>query len=94
VLLGAKISRRRFDALVDAGYIAQAYAPPLLRLARVGGETARVKADIRMWTHGYTPWYAAARLYRGQVSGMRQPGEGFAPIIWLEGEGQGRRCSA
>lgn len=94
VLLGAKVSRRRFDVLVDAGYIAQAYAPPLLRLARVGGETARVKADIRVWTHGYTPWYAAARLYRGQVSGMRQPGEGFAPIIWLEGEGQGRRCSA
>ena len=94
VLLGAKITRGRFESLLDGGYIAQSYAPPITHLARVGTETARFKADIRVWTHGYTPWYAAARLYRGQVSGMRQPGEGFAPIIWLAPHAQGVRCSA
>ena len=93
VLLGAKISRRRFDSLVDAGYLAQAYAPPLARMVQVGAETARLKADVRVWTHGHAPWHVAARLYRGQVSGMRQPGEGFAPIVWLESHVQGVRCS-
>lgn len=94
VVLGGKISRRRFESLVDAGFIAQSYVPPITRPARAGEATSRFKADIRLWTHGFTPWYAAARLYRGQVSGMRQPGEGFAPIIWLEPGSQGVSCSA
>ncbi|NGX15991.1 hypothetical protein [Wenzhouxiangella sp. XN24] len=94
VVLGAKISRRRFDSLVDAGFIAQSYVPPITRMAGQGEATTRFKADIRVWTHGFTPWYAAARRYRGQVSGMRQPGEGFAPIIWLAPGSQGVSCSA
>jgi hypothetical protein len=83
VLRGDGISRGRFEALADSGYLAQAAAPPATRTVVGPDGTVRFKYDIRVWTHGARPLFAAARLFRGQVTGMSQPGEGFAPIAWL-----------
>ena len=83
VLRGDGISRGRFEALSSGGYLAQAVAPPSTRSITGPDGAVRFKVDLRVWAHGARPLYAAARLFRGQVTGMSQPGEGFAPIAWL-----------
>lgn len=83
VLRGDGISRGRFEALAAGGYLAQAAAPPTTRSIAGPDGSVRFKVDVRVWTHGARPLFAAARLFRGQVTGMSQPGEGFAPIAWL-----------
>jgi len=92
VYRGAKISRRRFDSLVGTGYMAQAYVEPVRRSVVINGVRIDFKGDIRVWTHGSVPWHAAARLYRGQVTGMRSRGEGFAPIVWMASHEGRLRC--
>jgi hypothetical protein len=82
VLRGDGISRGRFEALVDSGYLAQAAAPPATRTVAGPDGTVRFKYDLRVWAHGARPLFTAARLFRGQVTGMSQPGEGFAPVAW------------
>lgn len=84
VLRGEGISRGRFEALLGGGYLAQAVAPPLTRTVVGPAGAVRYKYDLRVWTHGARPLFAAARLFRGQVTGMRHPGEGFAPIAWVD----------
>jgi hypothetical protein len=84
VYRGDKISRTRFEALVDAGYLAQEKAEPMTRIQPVDGQRRRFKSDIRVWTQGGKVLHMAARLYAGQVMGMRAKHEGFAPIIWLK----------
>jgi hypothetical protein len=84
VYRGDKISRTRFEALIDAGYLAQEKAEPMTRIQPVDGQRQRFKSDIRVWTQGGKPLHMAARLYAGQVMGMRAKHEGFAPIIWLK----------
>lgn len=84
VYRGDKISRTRFNALIDAGYLAQEKAEPMTRIQPVDGQRRRFKSDIRVWTQGGKPLHMAARLYSGQVMGMRAKHEGFAPIIWLK----------
>jgi hypothetical protein len=85
VLRGDGISRSRFEALLGGDCLAQAAAPPLTRTIVGPAGTVRYKYDVRIWTHGAQPLFAAARLFRGQVTGMRHPGEGFAPIAWVAG---------
>lgn len=84
VYRGDKISRTRFETLIDAGYLAQEKAEPMTRIQPVDGQRRRFKSDIRVWTQGGKPLHMAARLYAGQVMGMRDKNAGFAPIIWLE----------
>jgi hypothetical protein len=83
VLRGDGISRSRFEALLGGSYLAQAAAAPLTRTVAGPAGAVRYKYDVRVWTHGARPLFAAARLFRGQVTGMRHPGEGFAPIAWV-----------
>lgn len=83
VYRGDKISRRKWCEILDAGYLAQRFAEPSQRFMRLAGGLAAHKADIRVWTHGVTPVFAAARLYGGQVTGFRGEGAGFAPILWI-----------
>ncbi|MDP2123919.1 MAG: hypothetical protein Q8J92_06010 [Parvibaculum sp.] len=93
VYRGDKISRKKWDEIADAGYLAQRFAAPSQRSLRLAGGVAAHKADIRVWTHGVTPVFAAARLYGGQVTGFRGPGAGFAPILWLENSCREAGCS-
>jgi hypothetical protein len=83
VLRGDGISRSRFEALLGGGYLAQAAAAPLTRTVMGPAGAVRYKYDVRIWTHGTRPVFAVARLFRGQVTSMRHPGEGFAPIAWV-----------
>jgi hypothetical protein len=78
---GDKLTRRVWGEIIQADYIAQAYAAPALRNLDHEGELAELKMDIRLYSYNGEVLLTAARLYRGQTTNMRTPGGGFAPVL-------------
>lgn len=76
VYVGKSISRSKLAELPAEGYLAQRYAPHPV-LDREGREW---KYDVRFYADRGQIIGAAARVFHGQVVGMREPGSGFAPI--------------
>lgn len=77
VLLGRKISRKRFDELAADETLVQQLVPP----SEVAAEDGEVmKADFRLFAYRNRLLGVAARLYQGQVTNMRTPGGGYAPV--------------
>lgn len=77
VLLGASISRRRFDALPADQTLVQQLVPPSLTEA---GEFDAMKTELRLYAYRNRLLGVTARLYRGQVTNMRTEGGGFAAV--------------
>lgn len=77
VLLGRKVSRKRFDELAPEETLVQQLVPP----SEVTAENGEVmKADFRLFAYRNRLIGVAARLYQGQVTNMRTPGGGYAPV--------------
>lgn len=76
VYVGKSISRRKLAELPVENYLAQRYAPHPV-IDRNGTEW---KYDVRFFADRGRIIGAAARVFQGQVVGMRTPGSGFAPI--------------
>lgn len=76
VYVGKSISRHKLDELPAAAYLAQRYAPHPV-IDRDGKEW---KYDVRFFADRGHVIGAAARVFHGQVVGMRVAGSGFAPI--------------
>jgi len=76
VYVGKSISRQKLAELPRDSYLAQRYAPHPV-LARDGVEW---KYDVRFFADRGQIIGAAARVFQGQVVGLRKPGSGFAPI--------------
>jgi hypothetical protein len=76
VYVGKSISRRKLDELPADVYLAQRYAAHPV-IDRDGKEW---KYDVRFFADRGHVIGAAARVFHGQVVGMRTPGSGFAPI--------------
>lgn len=76
VYVGKSISRRKLEELPAADYLAQRYAPHPV-IDRDGREW---KYDVRFFADRGQVIGAAARVFHGQVVGLREPGSGFAPI--------------
>ena len=76
VYVGKSISRQKLAELPMDSYLAQHYAPHPI-LDRDGVEW---KYDVRFFADRGQIIGAAARVFQGQVVGLRQPGSGFAPI--------------
>ena len=76
VYVGKSISRKKLAELPSASYLAQRYAAHPV-LDRDGREW---KYDVRFFADRGQIIGAAARVFYGQVVGMREPGSGFAPI--------------
>jgi hypothetical protein len=77
VLLGEKISRKRFDELPIRTTLVQDLVPP--SITEVPGKEP-MKTDLRLYAYRDQVLGVTARLYRGQVTNMRTPGGGFARI--------------
>lgn len=76
VYIGKSVSRRKLAELPAYAYLAQRYAPhPVIDR---GG--TQWKYDVRFFADRGQIIGAAARVFQGQVVGMREPGSGFAPI--------------
>lgn len=78
---GAKMSRRVFNDLLQANYVAQVFVPASEQVVDVAGEMQTFKVDIRRYVYETKPIGIVARLYQGQVTNMRTPGGGFASVI-------------
>lgn len=76
VYVGKSISRRKLAGLPAADYLAQRYAPHPVQ-DRNGEEW---KYDVRFFADRGQIIGAAARVFQGQVVGLRTPGSGFAAI--------------
>lgn len=76
VYVGKSISRQKLAELPFDSYLAQRYTPHPV-IDRDGVEW---KYDVRFFADRGHIIGAAARVFQGQVVGMRTPGSGFAPI--------------
>jgi glutathione synthase/RimK-type ligase-like ATP-grasp enzyme len=76
VYVGKSISRHKLAELPFESYLAQRYAPHPV----VDRDGRAWKYDIRFYADRGTVIGAAARVFQGQVVGMRGPGAGFAPV--------------
>jgi hypothetical protein len=76
VLLGAKISRRRFADLPPGETLVQRFVPPSV----ADTEAGEMKADFRLYVYRSRILGIAARLYQGQVTNLRTAGGGFAAV--------------
>jgi hypothetical protein len=77
VLLGGKISRKRFDELPLETTLVQELVPPSLTEVP---NFDPMKTDLRLYAYRDQVLGVTARLYRGQVTNMRTPGGGFARV--------------
>ena len=77
VLVGEKLSRKRFDQLPPAETLVQELVPP--SLTEVTGYPP-MKTDFRVFAYRGRVLGVTARLYRGQVTNMRTEGGGFARV--------------
>ena len=76
VYVGKSVSRKKLAELPADAYLAQRYAAHPV-IDRDGREW---KYDVRFFADRGRIIGAAARVFQGQVVGMREPGSGFAPI--------------
>lgn len=78
---GDKLTRRVWDEIADAAYVAQDIALPGERHLRLDGELTSLKFDIRCFVYDGVVQMLAARLYQGQTTNFRTRGGGFAPVF-------------
>ncbi|MCP5179798.1 MAG: hypothetical protein H6993_07610 [Pseudomonadales bacterium] len=80
---GAGLTRATFEAILDAGYIAQRYVPAGTRNYLPTGATQpqSMKVDLRCFVHAGEVLSVAARVYRGQTTNFRTQGGGFAQVF-------------
>ena len=78
---GDKLTRRVWDEILTADYVAQEIAPASERLVRLDDAHADLKFDIRAFVYEGRIQLLAARLYAGQTTNFRTPGGGFAPVF-------------
>jgi hypothetical protein len=83
VYRGDKLTQRVWAEIVRGGYVAQDFAAPGERMIKLDGTAERRKTDVRLYTYNGRILLTAARLYQGQVTNLRTPGGGFAPVYAL-----------
>ncbi len=86
---GDKLTRGKWDQILadPVGYVAQQQVPPSGRTIELDGAEVELKADVRNYVYDGQVLLRAARLYRGQVTNMRTPGGGFAPVYSAPADG-------
>ncbi len=77
VLLGQKISRKRFDELPASTTLVQDLVPPSMTKVP---DFDPMKTDLRLYAYRDCVLGVTARLYRGQVTNLRTPGGGFSRV--------------
>lgn len=80
VYRGAKLTKKTWKYITSNTYVAQKVVQPDVTHAKIDGETASFKFDIRLFTYGGEVMMAGARLYRGQTTNFRTHGGGLAPV--------------
>ncbi len=76
---GDKLTRRVWEEISAASYVAQQVVAPSERRLASGSDP--LKVDIRCYAYAGKPVLYAARIYQGQTTNFRTPGGGFAPVL-------------
>ncbi|WP_306252983.1 hypothetical protein [Parvularcula sp. IMCC14364] len=84
---GDKITRRVWQDMLAAEYIAQEFVPPGQTTIIKDGQPVAMKLDIRAYAYDGDVQLLAARRYQGQTTNMRTPGGGFA-CVYASAEGR------
>ncbi len=80
---GDKLTKRVWQEILKADYIAQQVIAPGLRVGGTPADPVEMKFDIRLYCYGGKVQWTAARLYQGQTTNFRTAGGGFAPVYVL-----------
>lgn len=84
VYRGDGISRVHFEQLLEKQYLAQEYCPPPEHsFSILGQEPVKMKYDLRFYVYQDQLQMVIARLYQGQVTNLRTPLGGFAPVVFI-----------
>lgn len=78
---GDKLTRKTWEAIGQADYIAQTLAAPSERTVSVDGRLTPLKLDVRAYVDDEQVLLLASRLYQGQTTNFRTPGGGFASVF-------------
>jgi hypothetical protein len=81
VYRGDKLTKRVWDEILSAEYVAQSLVPPAEQAVTHAEEETMLKYDVRNYVYQGRIQLLAARLYRGQTTNFRTPGGGFAPVF-------------
>jgi hypothetical protein len=80
---GEAISRTYFDQLVSKNCLVQEYCQaPELIFETAGYPSTKLKYDLRFYVYQDRVQLVLARLYQGQVTNLKTPLGGFAPVIF------------
>ncbi len=77
VLMGKSITRKRFAELEPDSTLVQQIVPPSQVMSQEGDS---FKVDLRLFVYRDHLLGVGARLYQGQLTNLRTPGGGFAPV--------------
>lgn len=83
---GDKLTKRVFEEILQADYVAQDVMVPGERIAGSRAAPESLKFDIRCYAYRGAVQWTAARLYQGQTTNFRTPEGGFAPVYNLPDE--------
>lgn len=78
---GAKLTRKTWESILGASYVAQELVPPSERLVILDGAERSLKLDVRCYTYRGEIQILGARLYRGQTTNFRTTGGGLAAVF-------------
>ena len=82
---GAKLTRKTWDSILSANYIAQQLVAPSERLVIRDGSEQALKLDVRCYTYRGEIQLLGARMYRGQTTNFRTNGGGLAAVFTAPG---------
>lgn len=82
---GSKLTRKTWESIQDASYIAQQLVPPSERLVIRDGNEKTLKLDVRCYTYKGEIQLLGARMYRGQTTNFRTDGGGLAAVFMAPG---------
>lgn len=80
---GDKLTRRVWQEILEATYVAQEFAPPSVRNILVSGQATELKVDVRNYVYDGKVQLMSARMFQGQTTNFRTPGGGFAVVVAL-----------
>lgn len=81
---GDKLTRRVWQEILDATYVAQEFAQPSVRNILVSGQATELKVDVRNYVYDGKVQLMSARMFQGQTTNFRTPGGGFAVVVALD----------
>ena len=92
VYRGDKLTRKVWEQILAADYIAQALVPPSQRAMEIDAAQTTLKFDIRAYTYAGRLQLLAARTYSGQTTNFRTQGGGFAPVLPVPAKTTAQTC--